>query len=154
MVWMIRFRHDRGTIYRLHHHGVVKTGPFVPPDDLRYGISFLTADKSNQTFPSAAIISSTSLHNDRFRWSRVLRRRSAAACLLGLQVPIPPVYGCPSRVSVMWCQVEISVSGWSLIQRCPTECCGSECDDEASTMRRPWPFGDCCSMSGSRHNDY
>ena len=43
-----------------------------------------------------------------------------------------------SRVSVVCCQVEVSVSGWSLVQRSPTECGASECDHEPSTMRRPW----------------
>ena len=43
-----------------------------------------------------------------------------------------------SRVSVVCFQVEVSVSGWSLIQRSPTECGLSECDHEPSTMRRPW----------------
>jgi len=36
-------------------------------------------------------------------------------------------------------QVEVSASGWSLVQRSPTECGVSECDREASLMRRPWP---------------
>jgi hypothetical protein len=35
-------------------------------------------------------------------------------------------------VSVVCCQVEVSASGWSLIQRNPTECGVSECDREAS----------------------
>jgi hypothetical protein len=44
-----------------------------------------------------------------------------------------------SLVSVVCCQVEVSATGWSLIQGSPTECGVSECDREASTMRRPWP---------------
>ena len=44
-----------------------------------------------------------------------------------------------SLVSVVYCQVEVSASGWSLVQRSPTECCLSERDCEASLMRRPWP---------------
>jgi hypothetical protein len=39
------------------------------------------------------------------------------------------------------CQVEVSASGWSLVQRCRTECGVSECDLEASTRRRSWPTG-------------
>jgi hypothetical protein len=35
-------------------------------------------------------------------------------------------YGCRCLVSVVCCQVEISVSGWSLVQRSPTECCVSK----------------------------
>jgi len=42
-------------------------------------------------------------------------------------------------MTVVCCQVEVSASGWSLVQRIPTECGVSECDREASTVRRPWP---------------
>jgi len=52
---------------------------------------------------------------------------------------------CLSLVSVVWCQVEISASSWSLVQGSPTACGVSECDREASTMRRPWPTGGCCA---------
>ena len=31
-------------------------------------------------------------------------------------------HGCMSAVSVLCCQVEVSVSGWSLVQRSPTDC--------------------------------
>ena len=37
-----------------------------------------------------------------------------------------------SAVIVLCCQVEVSASGWSLVQRSPTECGVSECDREAS----------------------
>jgi len=40
---------------------------------------------------------------------------------------------------------EVSASGWSLVQRFPTECGISECDREASTTRRPWPIGGGCA---------
>ena len=39
-------------------------------------------------------------------------------------------YGCLSVVSVVCCQVEVSVSGRSLVQRSPTECGVSECECE------------------------
>jgi len=40
--------------------------------------------------------------------------------------------GCLSLVSVVCCQVEIFASGWSLVQRSPTECgVSNECDREA-----------------------
>jgi hypothetical protein len=48
--------------------------------------------------------------------------------------------------SVLCCQVEVSVSGWSLVQRSPTDCGVSECDREAWIMRRPWPTGGCCAI--------
>jgi hypothetical protein len=50
---------------------------------------------------------------------------------------------CLSLVSVVCCQVEVSASGRSLVQRSPTEC-GVSCDREASIMRRPWPTRGCC----------
>jgi len=37
------------------------------------------------------------------------------------------------------CQVEVSESSWSHVQRNPTECGVSECDREALIMRRLWP---------------
>jgi hypothetical protein len=48
----------------------------------------------------------------RSQWPRCRWRRSAAAGLLGLRVPIP--HGC-----VLWvlrCKVEVTEAGWSLIQ--------------------------------------
>ena len=44
------------------------------------------------------------------------------------------------------CQVEVSASGSSLVQRSPTECGGCECDREYSTKTRPWPTRDCRAM--------
>ena len=42
---------------------------------------------------------------------RGLRLGSAAACLLGLQVRIPPGHGYLSVVTAVCCQVEVSLSG-------------------------------------------
>jgi hypothetical protein len=53
-----------------------------------------------------------------------------------------------SLVSVVCCEVEVSASGWSLVQRSPTKCGVSECDREASIMRKPWPTRGCCTMKG------
>ena len=50
-------------------------------------------------------------------------------------------HGCLSLLSVVWCQIEVSASGWSLVQSSPTECGVSECDGEPSIMRRPDPLG-------------
>jgi hypothetical protein len=50
-------------------------------------------------------------------------------------------HGCLSLVSVVCCQVEVSATSWSLVQRSPTECCVSECDHETSTKRGgPGPY--------------
>jgi hypothetical protein len=42
-------------------------------------------------------------------------------------------------MSVVCCQVEVSVTSWSLVQRSPTDCGASLCGLETSRMRRPWP---------------
>jgi len=44
-------------------------------------------------------------------------------------------------LSVVCRLVEVSASGWLLLQRSATECGVSECDRETWTMRRPWPNG-------------
>jgi hypothetical protein len=42
-------------------------------------------------------------------------------------------HGCLSLVSVVCCQVQVSATGWSLVQRSPTECGVSKvCDCETS----------------------
>jgi hypothetical protein len=51
-----------------------------------------------------------------------------------------------SVVSVACCQVEFSVSGWSLAQRSPTECGVTACDREVSIMRRLWPNRGFCAV--------
>jgi hypothetical protein len=45
------------------------------------------------------------------QWLRGIRRGSAAARFLGSRIRIPPGHGCLSVVSVVFCQVEVSVSG-------------------------------------------
>jgi hypothetical protein len=52
-------------------------------------------------------------------------------------------HGCLSLVKVVCCQVEVSETGWSLVQRSPTERGVCQCDREASIMRRPWPIRGC-----------
>ena len=61
--------------------------------------------------------------------------------------------GWPSLVSVVCCQVEVSASGWSLVQKSPTKYGVSECDRGASTTRRSRPTRDCCAM-GKRKTTY
>jgi hypothetical protein len=60
-------------------------------------------------------------------------------------------HGCLSLVSVVCCQVEVSATSWSLVQRSPTDCGVSECDREASVMRGPWPTRGCCAI-GKKNN--
>jgi hypothetical protein len=49
-------------------------------------------------------------------------------------------------VGVVCCEVEVSVSGRSLVQRSPSDCGVSECTREASIIRRPWRTRGCCAM--------
>jgi len=91
-------------------------------------------------------------YSNLYQWPRGLRRGSAAAWILGLRVWIPPG-ACLSLVSFVCCEIEVSASSWSLVKRSPTECGVSECDREASIIRRPWPTGGCCGMGGKQlHN--
>ena len=87
----------------------------------------------------------------RSRWPRGLRRRSAAARLLGLWVRIPP--GAWMSVSCECCVL----SGTGLCDRLITRpeesyrlWCVAECDLETSRMRRPWPTGGCCAKRRRR----
>jgi hypothetical protein len=40
-------------------------------------------------------------------------------------------------LNVVFCQVEVSATGQSLVRMSPKECSVPECDLETSTMRRP-----------------
>jgi hypothetical protein len=44
-----------------------------------------------------------------------------------------------SRTYFILLNLLFCASGWSLVQRGPNQCGVSECDREASVMRRPWP---------------
>jgi hypothetical protein len=57
-------------------------------------------------------------------------------------------------VSVVYCQVEVCAKVWSLVQRIPTECGVSECDREASIMRRPWPTRGCCAFGNKNYKEF
>ena len=52
--------------------------------------------------------------------------------------------GCLSLMSVVRCQVEVPVTGWSPVQRSPTESGVSECHRETLIMKGP----DSCAMAG------
>jgi hypothetical protein len=79
----------------------------------------------------------------------VLRRSSsylsAAYRVLGFRIPIRQKHGYLSFVSVVFYQVEVSASGWSLVQRSPTERGVSRCGRKASTLRSPWSTRGCCA---------
>jgi len=59
-------------------------------------------------------------------------------------------HGCISYVSVMCCQVDVSASSLTLVQRSPTECGVSEYDRVVSIIRRPWPSRGCCAIDGKK----
>jgi len=54
-----------------------------------------------------------------------------------------------STVAVVCCQIEVPVTGRSLVQRSPTECDVSECDG-GSSKRRPRPAKGCRAMENIR----
>jgi hypothetical protein len=87
--------------------------------------------------------------NCRVQWPRGLRRGSAAAHLLRFWFRISPE--ARSLVSVVCCHIEVSASGWSLVQRSPTACDVSVCDRKASKMRRPWPL-EASAVWGGKYN--
>jgi hypothetical protein len=80
--------------------------------------------------------------------SPVLRRGLGAA---GLRVRILP-RALMSVVSVMCCEVEVSATGRSLVQRSSADCGVSECNREASIMRRRWSglLGVVASVGGGK----
>jgi len=55
-----------------------------------------------------------------------------------------------SVVSVVCCQIEVSATGRSLVQRSPTDCGASECDRDASIMRKLCSTGGCYDMGGRK----
>jgi hypothetical protein len=66
-------------------------------------------------------------HSGRSQWPRGLRRRSSAARLLRLWLRIPPGAWMFVCCACCVCQVEVSATSWSLVQRSPTECGASLC---------------------------
>jgi hypothetical protein len=76
----------------------------------------------------------------RCQWPHGLERGFAADRLLGFRVRIPPRTWM-SLISVVCCQVEVSASGWSLVQRSYTECNVSEFDHKALIMTNLGPVG-------------
>ena len=63
----------------------------------------------------------------RSKWLSRLRLRSAATRLLRLWVRIPPRGAWMSVVTVAICQVEVSATSLSLVQRSLTDCGASLC---------------------------
>ena len=75
------------------------------------------------------------------------RRSKAPSGLLETRVRIPPGHGSLTLVNAVCCEVEVSATVWTFLQRSPTDCgVFNECDTEASTLRRLWPTTKCCAM--------
>jgi len=83
------------------------------------------------------VIANRQLTESRSQSPHGLRRRSAAARLLRLWVRIQPGHGCFSAVTVVCCQVEVSATNWSLVQRSPTDYDASLC-----VIKKPQEWGD------------
>ena len=61
-----------------------------------------------------------------------------AVGLIRLRFQIPPGgHGCLSFAIVVRCEVEVSATGRSLVQKSRNESCVPECDRDALTTRRP-----------------
>lgn len=75
------------------------------------------------------------------RWKYSALRVRAASCLLSLWVRIQPEALMSSLLRLCFFQLEVPATGYSFIQRSSTECGTSECDCEASKMRRSCPLG-------------
>jgi len=83
----------------------------------------------------------------RSQWPRSLKGGSAAHACWDCGFESRRGHACLSVVSVVCCQVEVFATGWSLVQRSPTEyicvcvCVSKECDREApygEVMNRNW----------------
>jgi hypothetical protein len=79
-------------------------------------------------------------------WPYGLRRGPADSRLLGLRDRMPS--GAWISVSCECCVLSSRrlCVGLMIVHRSLTECGVSECDREASILRRPWPTGGCCTI--------
>ena len=87
----------------------------------------IVGNSKSFTFPQnikgiIQILQSPISNKSRFRWLRFVRRRSATVRLLWLRVRTPPMARMFVSLSVVGCQIEVSASGWSLVQKSPTDC--------------------------------
>ena len=63
----------------------------------------------------------------RSHWPRLLRRRSRPPACWDCGFELHREHAGLSVVSVVCCQVKVSATGWSLVQRSPTDCAASLC---------------------------
>ena len=118
-LWTTRFRRRYGPTSRHNRLMTDTASGFFRCRTICFETSGLSYLESWLTFILSTITHTKSL----FQWPRGLRRRSSAARLLRLWVRIPPPgHGCLSVVSVVCCQVDVSATDWSFVQRSPTDC--------------------------------
>jgi hypothetical protein len=82
--------------------------------------AFFRGLKLYQLYIGSVVFLLCNKFDSRFQWPRGLRRKSAAACLLRFQSHRG--HRCLSAVCVVFCQVKVSATSWSLVQRSPTDC--------------------------------
>jgi hypothetical protein len=82
----------------------------------------------------------------------------------GVSLGVPPLacwdcgfesrlgHECVSLLSVACCQVDVTATSRSLLQRSPAECGVSVCDLETSTIRWPRPYMWCCTKKISAYS--
>jgi hypothetical protein len=88
----------------------------------------------------------------RCQWPRGIRCGSAGVGLFGLWFESHREHLCVSWDCCVLSGRDLSTS-WSLVQGSPTDCCRSECDREASIMRRPWHTRGCCATDELHKTD-
>ena len=86
----------------------------------------------------------------RFWWPYCLRCGSVLASW-NCRFHSRRVHGYLPLMSVVCCQVEVSVQGWALFQTSPTDCGVSECHRETSIMRKSWPTRGFFPMGGGNY---
>jgi hypothetical protein len=82
-------------------------------------IPVTTGKKTTTNIPFGIVL------EGRSQWPRSLSLRPLACWDCGFESH--RLHGYLSVVSVVCCQVEVSATNWSLVQRCPTECGASLC---------------------------
>jgi hypothetical protein len=129
-----------GTTYRSHFQGsssprsalALKLRPICCPES---SVSSYQSRLRNIAQERSSLLLTQSICLSRCRWRRGLRRAPRPLASRDLRFESRREHGCLFAVSVVCCQVEVSASGLSLVQRSPTACGVSEYDREASIMR-------------------
>jgi hypothetical protein len=114
----------------------------LSPIQERVYVQTLTWEETKNTYTRLCILL---LLSGRSQWPCSLRRRSSSARLLRSLVRIPPG-AWMSVVSVVCCQVEVSATDWSRVQRSPTDSGASLC-----VIKKPRKRGGYSPLPGSEN---